>query len=284
MKIKENQPLSQYTTFRMGGNAKIMYFPESVDELKFLIAEKKGILAYVIGGGSNLLINDKRDFNEVLCLREFNTKIENRGNGIYYLGASVRIQKVIKIINKEGFGGIEYLFSVPGLIGGAIYMNAGRGKKHNKCISDYILSVEVYKDGTVTTVNKEECSFDYRTSVFQSMKDCIIIGGLFKFPEMPMEESAAHIQERTEFCKNNQDMSAPNFGTVFSESNKYIMSVVRAIHIGYKNGCAYSTKTKNWMLHGQEGTFEQAMALLNKVNILHKIFGQKCNTEVKIWE
>lgn len=284
MKIKENEPLSKYTTFKMGGIAKKMYFPENVSELVSLAAEDNNILNYAIGGGSNLLINDKRIFDKVLCLRYFNKELKSLGNGRYYVGASVRLQKVIKKINEDGYGGIEYLFSVPGLVGGAVYMNAGRGRKHNKCISDYIQSVDVLIDGNIKTVQKKDCGFAYRSSAFQSMASCIITGALFEFPDMPAEETAAKIQERIDLCRHVQDMSAPNYGTVFSDSNRYIMAFVQRIHLGYKNGCSFSAKTKNWMLHGKEGTFEQAANLLNKVKIWHKIFHLKCKTEVRIWK
>ena len=79
-------------------------------------------------------------------------------------------------------------------------------------------------------------------------------------------------------------MSAPNFGTVFCESNKYIMTLVKKLRLGYQNGCAFSGKTSNWMLRGKEGTFEQAMKLLNKVQKWHRMFGRNCRTEVEIWE
>lgn len=284
MNIKENEALSKYTTFRMGGIAKKMYFPESIEELLSLIKDNDKLINYAIGGGSNLLINDKKEFDEVLCLRNFNLRFDNLENGKYYIGASVRLQKVIKSINDDGYGGIEYLYSVPGLIGGAVYMNAGRGRKHNKCISDYIQSVDVIVNGEVKTIPKKDCGFDYRTSIFQSMQGCIILGAYFEFPAIPKEETAAKLQERIDHCKTVQDMSAPNFGTVFCESNKYIMAVVRKVHLGYKNGCTFSPKTRNWMLHGKEGTFEQAVSLLNKVKRYHKIVGKKYKCEVRIWE
>ena len=53
MLIKENEPLAMYTTFKMGGNVKKMYFPESVSELQSLITEKPDLTKYIIGGGSN---------------------------------------------------------------------------------------------------------------------------------------------------------------------------------------------------------------------------------------
>ena len=284
MKVLENESLKKYTTFRMGGNAEKMYFPESVEELSALIKRNKNILKYIIGGGSNLIINDKRDFEEVLCLREFNKSIENKGNGHFYIGASVRLQKAIKTVNAAGYGGMEFLFSVPGLIGGALYMNAGTGRKTDKYISDYVVSVDVLKDGKICTFLKEECAYDFRKSVFQDDPDCVILGAEFLFPEMTAEDAKKGIDDRIALCKKTQDMTYPNFGTVFCVSNPKIMDLVRKFHLGYKNGCTYSPKRKNWMLNREEGTFEQAIKLLNKVKKMHKLFHKECKCEVRIWE
>lgn len=283
MLIKENESLSKYTTFRMGGYAEKIYFPETVEELCNLVRDNENIREYIIGGGSNLLINDKKKYDSVLCLKNFNKKIEFMGEGRYYIGASVHLQKMIKFINKDGFGGIEYLVSVPGLVGGAIYMNAGRGKKYGECISDYLLSVDILVNDNIKIIKKEDCAFSYRASVFQNMSNCIILGATFKFPNVSREDSSAKILERMNLCKRIQDMSAPNFGTVFCESNKYIMAFTKIIHPGYKNGCAYSSRTTNWMLRGENGTYDQAIRLLNKIKKWHCLFGQECRTEVRIW-
>lgn len=284
MIIKENESLAKYTTFKMGGVAGKMYEPETVEELTALVREKPQLLDYVIGGGSNLLINDGRRFDEVLCLRSFNTRLEHLGDGRYYVGASVRLQKLIKAINADGYGGIEYLYSVPGLLGGAVYMNAGRGRQHHKCISDYMISADVSVNAQTLVYEKKDCGFDYRRSVFQEMKGCVILGAVFQFPPMSAEESAGLVKERLELCRRVQDMSAPNFGTVFSRSNKYIMALVQKIQLGDRSGCRFSPKTRNWMLRGPRGNFKQAKKLLDRVMRWHRLLGQKCRAEVRIWE
>ena len=62
-------------------------------------------------------------------------------DGILECGASVRIQSLLEKIKEFSLGGIEYLASVPSSVGGAVYMNAGRGRKIKRSISDYIESV-----------------------------------------------------------------------------------------------------------------------------------------------
>ncbi len=284
MKVLENEALKKYTTFRMGGTARKMYFPENTEELEELAGKNRDILKYVIGGGSNLIINDEKEFDEVLCLREFNKTFENKGDGHFYIGASVRLQKAIRSVNEAGYGGMEFLFSVPGLIGGALYMNAGTGRKTGKYISDFVISVDILKNGEKKTLTKEECGYAFRTSVFQTYDDCIILGAQFRFPEMTKEQAQKGIDDRLALCKKTQDMSYPNFGTVFCVSNTKIMDLVRKMHIGYKNGCTYSPVRKNWMLNREEGNFRQAMKLLDKVKRLHKFFRKECKCEVRIWE
>ena len=117
MKIDNNADLKKLTTFKMGGTVSKLYTPETEDELINLIQDKHP--QYFIGGGSNIIINT-RVFDSVVNLREFSSTIEDKGNGTYIVGASVRLQKLIKTINADGYGGIEYLYSVPGLVGGAV--------------------------------------------------------------------------------------------------------------------------------------------------------------------
>lgn len=128
MIIKNNEPISKYTTFRIGGVARKMFFPETIEELQDVINENGDIANHVIGGGSNLLINDECRYDSVLCLRNFNLEMKNMGQGRYYVGASVRLQKLIKAINEDGYGGIEYLYSVPGLVGGGNFYECWKGE------------------------------------------------------------------------------------------------------------------------------------------------------------
>ena len=113
--------------------------------------------------------------------------------------------------------------------------------------------------------------------------DAIVLAVRFKFNKTSLETSEALRKERLELCKKKQDNSAPNFGTVFCESNKAIMQLYKYLPIGKKNGIKFSGKTANWMLNNG-GSFDEAMKLLGAVERTHKLFGQKCRTEVVIWQ
>lgn len=277
MKILNNEPLAKYTTLKLGGTTNTLYTPETEEELIALVREKKP--RYFLGGGSNLLIPDRAP-DTVVCLKEFNHEIVNHGDGVFEVGASVRLQKLINTINEAGFGGIEFLFSVPGLVGGAIVMNAGLGRSRNDFISHYLESVRVLKDGEVLTLNKDECRFGYRTSAFKNT-DCIVLSASFRFPEMSREESERRKQERLAFTKAKQDNSKPNCGSVFRECSPKIIDFVKKVGLGGK--VHFSKKTRNWILN-DGGTSADAIKTIKKVEKLHKLLGKKCSREVIVWE
>lgn len=281
MILKENEELKQYTTFKMGGIAKKFYIPESEEELLSLI---KTLDNYrILGGGSNLLINNEGVFENVVYMKDFNKKIINKGNGVYYFGASVRLQKIINKINEDGYGGIEYLYSVPGMLGGAIYMNAGRGKQFNMQLTDYLIDVDVLIDGEVKKLTKDECKFNYRKSIFQD-NNYIILGANFKFKEVDVNESNRLKKERIELCKKVQDNSAFNFGSVFCVCNYTIMKIISKLSLNNKKGVYFSNKTNNWLCNDGNGDFKQAIKLINRVKKIHKLFNKKIELEVRIWE
>jgi UDP-N-acetylmuramate dehydrogenase len=92
--------------------------------------------------------------------------LTERGN--ITVGASVRLQKLIQFANENELGGIEYLYSVPGLVGGAVVMNAGRGRKFNQSISDYIVEVRYLENDELKSITKDQCRFEYRDSIFKN--------------------------------------------------------------------------------------------------------------------
>lgn len=284
MDIINNESLKKYTTIKIGGQADKLYFPESVQELIKLLSVFFPKDIYIIGGGSNLLINDQKVFGEVICLRKTDPSIRKINNGKYYVGASVSLQKLIDFINKEGYGGIEYLYSVPALVGGAIAMNAGRGKIFNLSISDYIIDVNVYdyNKRRQKILKKKECQFSYRNSLFKNNK-IIILGATFNFDSIDIEETSKRKKERLELVKRTQDYSGYNFGSVFREYNRHIMQLIKLIHPGYKNGMSYSRKTSNWLINKGNGTYEEACVLINKIIKIHRFFGLKAIPEIIKW-
>lgn len=281
MEVKNNVLLKEYTTLKIGGIAKNFYLIETIKDLENIINSIYNNF-YIIANGSNLLINDKKMFENVIYMNKFN-KFINEENGIFEVSASVKIQELTNFINEKGYGGIEYLYSVPSTIGGAIYMNAGRGKLYNKSLSDYILDVTIYDGEALKVLSKTECNFNYRSSIFKTKK-WIIISARFKFESISIEESTKLKKERIAFSKKYLDSNNKTAGSVFKLCNVRIMNIIRKLNLGWKNGISYSSKTNNWINNNGQGTYKQAKILINIVKIIHRIFFKKIELEYIEWK
>lgn len=284
MRVIKNVDLSNLTTIRLGGTASCFYEPETEAELIKCIVDNPEI-EYFIGGGSNLLINE-RVFEGVISLKKFNDNILHIENGRYIVGASVKLIKLINIINTDGYGGIEYLCTVPGLVGGAVAMNAGTGIKENLAISDYILSVKVYdkEAGSILTINKDECGFAHRSSMFKSCSRYIILEVQFVFKPQKPEISQILRSDKRAYSRYHHDYSAANFGSVFSVFDPMVLKIVKRLGYGNSRGVHFSKKTLNWILKEKDGNYQEAKVFLNRIIWVHKMLHKKCKLEVVVWE
>ena len=164
MDIIKNFPLSKITTLGIGGPAKEFVVVKSTDELSEAIkyAKKQNLHYYIVGGGSNLLINDKGvDF----------LVIKNEISGISHLGGVIKVksgtplQELVDFTIEHNLSGLENLTGIPGSVGGAIFGNAGA---YGQTISDHLESVSILnEEGESKDLSKDECGFNYRDSMFK---------------------------------------------------------------------------------------------------------------------
>lgn len=282
MIVEKNVSIAGMTTFKLGGRVKEMFFPENAQDISILLKESPDALRRIVSNGSNILANDAQVWESAVCMKKFTSDViclEGK-RGLFHVGAGCRIQKLIRTVGDQGYGGMEPLVSIPGLLGGLIYMNAS--VPSSSCsISDHLVSVDIVDVDGMKVVPKSECDFTHRQSIFQKTA-CVITGATFLFPESDKGESALKINDRIERCRMMQDRSRPNFGSVFSESNSKIMRCVRmaGMRVG---GISFSRKTQNWLIN-EGGTFSDAMRLIKRVETIHALFGLPCKREVVIWE
>jgi UDP-N-acetylmuramate dehydrogenase len=151
-------------------------------------------------------------------------------------------------------------------VGGAIYMNAGRGEQYNKAISDYVVEVEVFDGERVVTFPKQECAFAYRSSIFQR-KDWIILGARFAVPAQPRARGLELIAERMRYVREVQDNRMPNAGTVFARHFRLGSQLMGSS----VNGAQFSRKTPNWILNTGQATCEDVLRLIRRARIQHFI-------------
>lgn len=166
--LRRGEKLSQQTYFGLGGPAK--YFlpvTRSKDLLPVVFEAKKNkIPTLVLGGGSNVAISDRGWSGLVI-------KLENKKPGRedcrleeneLICEAGVTLAHLINISIKFSLAGLEKLSGIPGCVGGAIIGNAGA---YGASISDHLLWVEIFDGRKIRRLDKTECRFAYRDSIFK---------------------------------------------------------------------------------------------------------------------
>lgn len=270
-------------TMRLHSVADIVYFPDNRQELTDLIREfKQNGQAYaVFSGGSNVIFAE-RVKTPLICLMEMDKEISYLTDGKVKVGCSVRVQTLIRDLQKHGLGGIEYLFSVPTSIGGAVYMNAGRGKNVGLTISDYLEEVEYYnpKDKAFYIYEKRKEDFYHRTSPFQGTGN-IIVSATFSFKKQDPAETERLIKERMEHSKKFLSADKPSCGSVFCEGNRLVYRLLMGQRIG---DAMYSKKTPDWISNMGDATASDVMQLIEKGKRWHRFFLSKCKVEIRYIE
>ena len=278
-----NELMSRHTTLRIGGPVEVMLMPESEEEFMEAIKEcrLRGFPCRILGNGSNILVNDRGLQGYVINNTKACMRLELDNSGVVYAGSSVRLQTFIRFCVNNELGGCEYLYSVPCTIGGAVFMNAGRGAKYNKQISDYLLSVRVFNGHQTFLVPKKDCEFGYRRSIFQRRRDWVILGAHFKPPFQEKAFGEENIKERMKFVKESQDYNYPSAGSVFRSARRCIWGLVKGLRWGK---AAYSRKTHNWINNLGGATAKQILILMRIVEILNLICFKKAEPEIEYWE
>ncbi|SHK54686.1 UDP-N-acetylmuramate dehydrogenase [Fibrobacter sp. UWEL] len=225
MKILENEPMCNHTSFKVGGPARYFIKVDSSEE----ILEALKMLAdqhlphYVVGNGTNLLVADTGFEGGIITLGKPFSEVEELGNGKFKVGAGISLGAFARKSIKMGFAGIHKLAGIPGTLGGAIYMNAGA---YGQEICQTCVEVEsIDRNGNHHVRPAAECDFGYRTSLYQGLAKKIetaeiILSATFQLE--PAEVSGkdsytleTEMQECMAKRKASQPLNMPNAGSTF---------------------------------------------------------------------
>lgn len=163
--------LKKHTTLDIGGPATQILSAASEEQLiehvRKTAAEKQSYL--IFGSGSNLLISDDGFKGTVLLNQVKGIRIE--GN-VLIAKSGTLLQDLVDFANSHKLAGLQSLAGIPGTVGGAVYGNAGA---YGQTISDHLVRIKILPPtGLPVFINKNDCDFNYRDSIFKKNKTAIL--------------------------------------------------------------------------------------------------------------
>ena len=184
-KYKYNVSMKKHTRFAVGGNAEVVFLPADTDDLcSFLHNKPKNMPIFVMGGGSNILVRDGGIVGVVIKLSAPFFKRYEANNKSLTCYAGMHNNKLAEIMCEYQLGGLEFLCTIPGTIGGALRSNAGC---FGHCVGDFLESALIVDaQGEVKVVAAEDFKLGYRCSIFP--EDWIVLALTFKLETSTVSE------------------------------------------------------------------------------------------------
>lgn len=277
--VLENVSLKDYNTYKIGGKTRYLVKPYNIDSLKeLLIYIKNNTLKYIIiGNGSNIILPDS-DYDGVIILLSKLNEIKINENTVNAF-CGVSLTYFVNELVKNNLGGLESLSGIPGTLGGAIVNNAGC---YGQTISDKLNSVTYLENGEIKTINKEECNFSYRDSIFKKNKNFIVLSAEFKLDYKNKEEMLNIIKENMIKRNTSQPLNYPNAGSVFRNPIGYSAGKLiedaglKNYHI---NGAYVSDKHANFIINKDNASSEDIIEL---IEYIQKEISEKYNIKLKL--
>lgn len=280
VKIEKDISLSTLTTYKTGGIAKLVVYPNNINNLKQMLKliHKYNINYFILGKGSNTLFSDK-EFNGVIIKLDKLNNFEIKETEIYVESGMI-LSKLVQASVKNELTGLEFAIGIPGTIGGAIYMNAGA---YGNNMSNIVKSVIVLDEKLqIEEIPLEKLKFDYRYSIFQANKNLICVAANIKLEHGNHDEIASKIKENLLKRKNSQPLEYPSAGSVFrNPEGNYAGKIIEELGLKGKNigGAEISTKHANFIINKNNASSSD---ILNLIKLVQKEVKDEYKIDLKL--
>lgn len=213
-----DEPLASHTTYRVGGPADVLVRPhDSQDALAVLrFARNEHLPLFVLGGGANILVSDNGIRGIVLGMTSL--------DGVHISGTSVEcwagsnMSEASWLAAKAGLAGLEFIFSMPGSVGGALWMNA---RCYGSSISEVLDWVEVVTDDLeIVRLTPSKNSFEYKLSPFQKTNE-VILRAAFRLKEGDKDNLFREMESNRADRERKGHFVAPSAGSVFKNNRAF---------------------------------------------------------------
>jgi len=300
LRVRENELLSKYTYFKIGGPARFLFEAKNVEDLKLAleIAFEEKIPFIVLGGGANVLVSDKgfngliiRNRAEDIKLVGIKGTINKMGRGIknalIWTASGTPMNRLARFTIDQGLEGLEFLLSIPGTVGAGLKINAHFEVEKGQFIGNRLVSAALFdpQNGQTRNVDYRYFDFSYDYSKIQKTNE-IVLEAVFRLDNAPdsvslWQKAMDNVKRRNEeqpigiacsgcIFRNISDADARRLATPnLTTSAGYVIE-----SLGFKGtkigGAEISSHHANFILNTADATASDVLKLIELVKVKAK--------------
>lgn len=283
--VRSYVSMSEYTTFRAGGNTELLLIVKNEKQLSVVLQKLKeeGVEIMILGAGSNILVRDGGFSGAFVKLSGDFTEIKKNGEE-FVAGAGLKLSAACAFARDNSLSGLEFACGIPGSVGGGVFMNAGA---YEGQLADIVSKVRLMsKDGKeVFELSNEEMEFSYRNSKVQKSGE-VVLSVTFSLKIGEKEEISSKMAELMNRRNTKQPVSIPSAGSFFKRpENGYASKLIEDAGLkGLSVGDAQvSTLHSGFIVNTGKASASDILELMKKVqNIVKEKFDVMLYPEVRI--
>lgn len=284
--LRFDEPMSKHTSFRIGGPAAVMAFPQNEEELSEVlkVSGKLDIKPVILGAGTNVLAPDEGLPGLIVCLKDCMNGMELLEGGGIRVMSGVTMTRAAVFAANHGLTGMEFAHGIPGTVGGGVYMNAGA---YGGEISQICRSVTVMdRNGKTRQLSQEEMDFGYRHSILEESGE-IVVSAVFGLAQDSPEVVKARMRQLQAKRSASQPLDLPSAGSAFKRPvGGYAAALIDQAGLkGYRVGnAAISGKHAGFAVNLGGATAHDVKELLTQVSDrVYAASGIRLEPEIRIW-
>nr|WP_325235654.1 UDP-N-acetylmuramate dehydrogenase [uncultured Oscillibacter sp.] len=288
VRVLREEPMARHTSFRVGGPARRMAFPEKGEQLVLLLsmAWECGARPLVIGNGTNLLAPDSGLDRLVVETSGLSRLDMGEEPGSLLAESGVPLARLADFACRQGLTGLEFAHGIPGTVGGGVCMNAGAYGGELKQVVSGVSAL--FPEEGVKFLTGEELAFGYRRSFLTEHPEAVVLYAVFRLsagdPEAIRETQRSLMARR----KASQPLEWPSAGSTFKRPEGHFAGTLieqcglKGLGVG---GAQVSEKHAGFLINRGGATCADIKELIRQVQeaVLEKT-GVRLEPEVKIVE
>ena len=266
LELREHEPMSRHTTFRIGGPARLMALPRDRKAAAAAVraAAELGIRPFFLGNGSNLLVADRGYEGFIVKLTGLDqARVVNRR---LRAESGISLARLAMAAWGCGLTGLEFAHGIPGTLGGGVAMNAGA---YGGEMSQVLTAVTFLDEaGQVITLPAQECALTYRHSLFTDHPERLILEAEFELAQGVPTLIKTRMDELAQKRRAKQPLDQPSAGSTFKRPEGHFAAALieqcglKGLSVG---GAQVSEKHAGFVVNRGGATAEDVLRLMEQV-------------------